>query len=134
MSDHSAWQQQAKTALQQLTPPGKPASNAQRFRDLLPDIEQRIADGVPQTDIVAALATAGLHMNIETFRNYLSAARRRLKKETKPDAKPATAPVVPAPKATPAALPLPAAPQQRSRPNAPAHLNWQAQRDNDKTF
>lgn len=78
MSD-SAWQQQAKTALQQLTPPGKPASNAQRFRDLLPDIEQRIADGVPQTDIVAALATAGLHMNIETFRNYLSAERKRLK-------------------------------------------------------
>lgn len=134
MSDHSAWQLQAKTALQQLTPPGKPVSNAQRFRDLLPDIEQRIAEGVPQTDIVAALAGAGLSMNIETFRNYLSAERKRLKKETKPDAQPATAPVVPPPKTTTAAIPLPTAPQQRSRPNAPPHLNWQAERDNDKTF
>lgn len=134
MSDHSAWQQQAKTALQQLTPPGKPVSKAQRIRDLLPTIEESIAKEVPQADIVAELARRGLSMNIETFRNYLSAARRRLKKETKPDAKPETAPVVPAPKATPAALPLPATPQQRTRPNAPAHLNWQAQRDNDKTF
>lgn len=134
MSTEEAWQRLAAEQLKAIQPADTGTTKAARIRVLLPHIEAAMARNVTQSEIISELAKSGLVMTLDELRNSLYRARKRLKKEKKPDVQPASAPVVPAPKATPAALPLPATPQQRTRPNAPAHLNWQAQRDNDKTF
>ncbi|MCP1289847.1 hypothetical protein NK214_06540 [Chromobacterium sp. S0633] len=97
MTHSNAAQQQARTALQALAAPTRPPTKIEQFRSLLPDIEQRIADGVRHADIIAALAGAGLAMTESEFRNALCRERKRQKgpaRETSqtPETPPATAP------------------------------------------
>lgn len=126
MTDHT-WQQHAVAALQALPANSKPLSKAEKFRQLLPAIEQQIADGTPQADIAAALSASGLTLSLEMFRNYLSTARKRVTPPKGPaHATPASAATTqPAPPAsTPPANVAPATPArgwQRQRGQA---VNW----------
>lgn len=79
MPHSNAAQQQAKTALLALAAPAKPLTKIEQFRSLLPDIEQRIRDGIRHGQIIEALAGAGLVMTESEFRNALCRERKRKK-------------------------------------------------------
>lgn len=100
MTHSNAAQQQARTALQALAAPTKPPTKIEQFRSLLPDIEQRIADGVRHADIIAALAGAGLAMTESEFRNALCRERKRQKGKPSETGK-TQPPATPAPAAAP---------------------------------
>jgi hypothetical protein len=105
MSEQSTWQQQAKAALQQLPTPSRPLTKAEKFRQLLPDIERQIQAGTPQADIAAALSEAGMAMTTEMFRNYLAAARRQQRKTPANEASQTPAATTPPKAATAASKP-----------------------------
>ena len=73
-----------KTAI--LSLPGK--TLAAKLRQLMPDIDRRVREGVGHEEIVETLNQHGLDVKLETFRKYLY----RYRKKTKGDAT-ASAPV-----------------------------------------
>ena len=84
---------------------GRKPSTAAAIRALLDQIDESTARGVPQADIVSALALAGYPMTLPQFRNYLYRARQaRAKQKAQPHAKrpPAAPPARPAAPTTPA--------------------------------
>ncbi|EEG10278.1 hypothetical protein [Pseudogulbenkiania ferrooxidans] len=120
MTHSNAAQQQAKTALLALAAPAKPTTKIEQFRALLPDIEQRIRDGVRHGQIIDALASAGLQMTESEFRNALCRERKRQKGPAR-EASQTPAP----PAATPApAAPKPTAPRGDFRQQRDKPLNW----------
>lgn len=100
--------QQARAALQALQAPDKPPSKAERFRQLLPDIETSIRNSITHADIITALAQAGLQMTESEFRNALCRERKRLRKKATPHEASQTP-------ATPPAITQAAKPQQQQR-------------------
>lgn len=97
---------------------GRKPSTAAAIRTLLDQIDAATARGVPQSDIVSALALAGYPVTLPQFRNYLYRARQaRAKQKAMPHAKspPAMAP------ARPAAPPTTTVPAGR--------FDWQQHRD-----
>lgn len=96
---------------------GRKTSTAAAIRSLLDQIDESAARGVPQADIVSALALAGYPMTLPQFRNYLYRARQaRAKQKAAPHARSPSA----APPARPAA-PTTTAPADR--------FDWQQHRD-----
>lgn len=109
--------QQARTALKALQAPDKPLSKAERFRQLLPDIEEQTARKVEHAKIIAALAEAGLPMTESEFRNALCRERKRLRKKATPhEASQTPAPPATKPAAQPQHPPRGDHRQQRDRP------------------
>lgn len=111
-------------ALAALQPTGRPLSKAARFRQQLPDIEDALARGIPQADVVATLAQHGVDMTLDEFRNALYRARKRKKTEEAHHA--------PAPPPRPALPKAPAPAAQQTTPNQtkPAErFDWQNLRD-----
>lgn len=97
---------------------GRKTSTAAAIRSLLDQIDESTARGVPQADIVSALALAGYPMTLPQFRNYLYRARQaRDKQKASPHAKSPPA----APPARPAAPPPTTAPA--------GQFDWQRNRD-----
>lgn len=50
-----------------------------KLRQVMPDIEQKVQDGVPHEEIVAALQEAGIDVSLETFRKNLYRYRAKLR-------------------------------------------------------
>lgn len=97
---------------------GRKTSTAAAIRSLLDQIDESTARGVPQADIVSALALAGYPMTLPQFRNYLYRARQaRAKQKAAPHARSPSA----APPARPAAPPPTTAPA--------GQFDWQRNRD-----
>lgn len=65
----------------------EPATKAARVRDVLPAIEQKVAEGVRIADIVDTLSNAGLELTVGTLKSYLSRHRRRPAKAPRPSVK-----------------------------------------------
>lgn len=130
MTHSNAAQQQARTALQALAAPARPPTKIEQFRSLLPDIEQRIADGVRHADIIAALAGAGLAMTESEFRNALCRERKRQKGQTGEASQTPTAATPLAPVATSTNKPNSAlASTQRAANTQAARGDFRQQRD-----
>lgn len=62
----------AKQAIARL----EPRSAAGRLRELMPEIERKVREGVRYADIVAALEEGGIKIGLETFRKYLHRYRK----------------------------------------------------------
>ncbi|MBN3004490.1 hypothetical protein JW897_12165 [Chromobacterium alkanivorans] len=100
MSDDSAWQEQARSALHSLSPRPRTTTKAERFRTMLPDIEASIRNDISHADIIAALARAGLTMTESEFRNALCRERKRQKGKPSETSK-TQPPAAPTPAAAP---------------------------------
>jgi hypothetical protein len=57
-----------------------------RLRALMPVIEERLAAGVAQQDIVVALREAGIDLTLGTFKSYLHRHRAKLRDRPLPRA------------------------------------------------
>lgn len=119
MTHSNAAQQQAKTALLALAAPAKPTTKIEQFRALLPDIEQRIKEGVRHGQIIQALASAGLQMTESEFRNALCRERKRQKGPAREASQTTATPPATAPASKPQQPPRGDFRQQRDKP-----LNW----------
>lgn len=62
----------------------EPKTKAARVRDVLPAIEQKVAEGVRIADIVRTLNNAGLELTVGTLKSYLSRHRRTTKATSSP--------------------------------------------------
>ncbi|MEO4029993.1 hypothetical protein [Chromobacterium vaccinii] len=124
MSNTLASHEQARQQLSDLQPQPTTESKAARIRLLLPDIENAMRRGINQTDILNALAGAGILMTLDELRNALYRARRQLRKTAHETPQ---APTKPSP--TPAAPPR-ETPQQSGRQFNSTAEQWQHARDN----
>lgn len=57
--------------------PGK--TLAAKLRQLMPEIDQRVRDGVGHDEIVETLKQHGIEVKLETFRKYLYRYRKRMR-------------------------------------------------------
>lgn len=124
MSNTTASNEQARQQLSSLRPQSSTESKAGRIRQLLPDIESAMQRGITQSDIVNALANAGIHMTLDELRNALYRARRQQRKAQHETPQ---APAQPRPQPAPAhsTTPSPAS----SHPASTTEL-WLQTRDN----
>lgn len=123
MSEEEAFQKRVADRIKATPAPPTTTSKAAHFRALLPTIEEAMARGVRQADLVAALAEEGLAMSIDELRNALYRERRR-KTPRSPNA-----PSQPA--ALPAPPPSPPRQNKTAKPNSQTEgFNWQQHRDN----
>lgn len=123
MSNTSASNEQARQQLNSLQPQPAIESKAGRIRQLLPDIEEAMRRGISQTDILNALASAGIPMTLDELRNAIYRARRQLRKTAHETPK---TPTLPQPKPAPA--PREAAPKMGGSLNSLSQ-EWQDARD-----
>lgn len=65
---------------------------AAKLRQVMPEIDAKVQDGVRHEEIVAALKSAGIDVNLETFRKNLYRYRAKIRKAGGPSApvRPAT--------------------------------------------
>ncbi|WP_225547281.1 hypothetical protein [Chromobacterium violaceum] len=125
MSNTLASNEQARQQLNSLRPQPTTESKAARIRQLLPDIEDAMRRGINQTDILNALAGAGIQMTLDELRNALYRARRQLRKASHETTQ-----------TTPPAQRQPAAPDPAARIQQPIRQpssiaeKWQQARDN----
>ncbi|WP_046158584.1 hypothetical protein [Chromobacterium vaccinii] len=124
MSNPLASNEHARQQLNSLQPQPAVESKAGRIRQLLPDIEEAMRRGISQTEILNALANAGIQMTLDELRNALYRARRQLRKTAHETPQ---APAKPSPK--PAAPPR-ETPQQSGRQFNSTAEQWQHARDN----
>ena len=79
MSDKGKEARDARDAIRALNP----QSQAGRLRELMPDIEAKVREGVRHDEIVAALGRAGIQVSLPTFRTTLYRWRRSCSEGTK---------------------------------------------------